>query len=66
MNIENTHAHTHTRPSDLQEDSRVLLVQIHQPVVGDGVNHPHGSPSYRHGNKQGPNMMAERNGGEEK
>lgn len=54
----------HERISNLQEDSRVLLVQLDQLQVGDGVYDPHGGASQPHGDWQQHDVVAERYEGE--
>lgn len=51
--------------SDLQEDVGVLLEQLHQLQVGDGVNDPHGNANDRHGDGQQHHVMTQGYDGED-
>lgn len=57
----NTHRHTSTHSlSDLQEDSRVPVVQVDQLQIGDGIDHPHGTASDGQGDEQRRNVTTQR------
>lgn len=61
----NTHRHKSTHGlSDLQEDSRVPVVQVDQLQVGDGIDHPHGTASNGQGDEQGRNVKTQRDDSE--
>lgn len=53
------------RETDLQEDGRVLLIELNQLDVGDGVDDAHGQPGHRHDHCQQQDIVAQRDDGKD-
>lgn len=49
--------------SDLQEDSRVPVVEVDQLQVGDGVDHSHGTAGHGHSDRQQHHIATQGYGG---